>query len=104
MTLRNILESPKIPKVFFDVRNDSGALYTHYQIALQGIEDVKLMENASRRLGSSKQYINGLAKCVKRDLTLPYAAKKQWEDTKTQGERLFLLNWRARTKFSMSGH
>src|SRR5689334_19054318 len=47
-TLKTILESPKIPKVFFDVRNDSDALHHHFGIRLQGIEDVQLMENAAR--------------------------------------------------------
>jgi exonuclease 3'-5' domain-containing protein 1 len=48
MTLRTILEFGSIPKVFFDVHNDSDALFAHFGIALQGIQDVQLMENASR--------------------------------------------------------
>jgi exonuclease 3'-5' domain-containing protein 1 len=39
-TLKDILEDEKIPKVFFDVRNDSDALFTHFGVALQGVEDV----------------------------------------------------------------
>ena len=47
-TLRDILQDEKIPKVFFDVRNDSDALFAHFGVALQGIEDVQLMESATR--------------------------------------------------------
>jgi len=32
-----ILESPDIPKVFFDVRNDSDALYSHFDVSLAGV-------------------------------------------------------------------
>jgi exonuclease 3'-5' domain-containing protein 1 len=39
-TLKGILESDSIPKVFFDVRNDSDALFSHFQIRLAGIHDL----------------------------------------------------------------
>lgn len=39
-SLQNILESPKYVKVFFDVRNDSDALCSHYGVKLQGVRDV----------------------------------------------------------------
>lgn len=48
-TLKDILQNDKIPKVFFDVRNDSDALFAHFGVALQGVEDVQLMESATRR-------------------------------------------------------
>lgn len=41
-TLRTILESENVLKVFFDVRNDSDALYSHYGIKLDGVRDVQL--------------------------------------------------------------
>jgi exonuclease 3'-5' domain-containing protein 1 len=50
-TLKEILESDTIPKVFFDVRNDSDALYSLFQISLAGIQDLQLMELATRRFG-----------------------------------------------------
>jgi len=40
--LKDILESATTPKVFFDIRNDSGALFAHFGIALQGVQDVQL--------------------------------------------------------------
>ena len=36
-SLRNILESNEIVKVFFDVRNDSDALYSLYGVRVRGI-------------------------------------------------------------------
>jgi exonuclease 3'-5' domain-containing protein 1 len=34
ITLKDILQDEEIPKVFFDVRNDSDALFSHFGIAL----------------------------------------------------------------------
>lgn len=48
VSLKSILESPKTPKVFFDVRTDSDALYAQFGIRLAGIIDLQLMELASR--------------------------------------------------------
>lgn len=48
VSLKSILESPKIPKVFFDIRTDSDALYAQFGIKLAGIIDLQLMEVASR--------------------------------------------------------
>lgn len=47
VTLRSILESANIPKVFFDVRNDADALFNIYGINLQGVQDLQVMELAS---------------------------------------------------------
>ena len=48
-TLKDILQDEKIPKVSFDARNDSDALFAHFGVALQGVEDIQLMESATRR-------------------------------------------------------
>ena len=67
VSLKTILESPKTPKVFFDVRMDSDALYALFGIKLAGIIDLQLMEVVSRswcvqsqseRALSSVQYLN----------------------------------------------
>ncbi|GLA08253.1 hypothetical protein AnigIFM60653_009782 [Aspergillus niger] len=47
-TLRSILESDGIPKVFFDVRNDSAAMFHQYQVELAGIYDLQVMEVGTR--------------------------------------------------------
>jgi exonuclease 3'-5' domain-containing protein 1 len=73
-TLKAILESPDISKVFFDVRNDSDALYAHFAISLQGIIDVQLMELASRGPFASRKCVNGLGRCIDYDLPLSSSA------------------------------
>ncbi|KAK7189943.1 hypothetical protein DPSP01_013409 [Paraphaeosphaeria sporulosa] len=60
-TLKDILEAQQITKVFFDVRNDSDALFAHFGIALKGVEDVQVMESATRKTTASKRLLNGLA-------------------------------------------
>ena len=65
-TLNNIVQDKKIPKVFFDVRNDLDDLFAHFGMALQETEDVQLIESATRRTTSFRKYLNGLAKCIER--------------------------------------
>jgi exonuclease 3'-5' domain-containing protein 1 len=86
-TLKHILEAETIPKVFFDVRNDSDALFAHFEINLAGIQDLQLMELATRR--HSKRFLSGLAKCIDYDLRLTFAEKSAWTATKTRGKNLF---------------
>ncbi|KAF2878159.1 ribonuclease H-like domain-containing protein [Massariosphaeria phaeospora] len=89
-TLKHILESPAIPKVLFDLRNDSDALYAHFNVALQGVEDVQLMENASR-VNRSRERLSGLAKCIEFDSApfLNILSRKKWELAKEEGDRLW---------------
>ena len=89
-TLKDILESATVPKVFFDVRNDSDALFAHFGIALQGVQDVQLMENASRYgPASRKRLLSGLAKCIELDAPISYQEKQVWAATKKAGLELF---------------
>jgi len=88
MTLRGILQSPTIPKVLFDVRNDSDALFAHYGVSLAAVEDVQLMEVAARP-APSKDYVRGLANCIKYDAVLPPAEKTAWNAAKDVGVKLF---------------
>ncbi|CAG9953920.1 unnamed protein product [Clonostachys rosea f. rosea IK726] len=86
-TLKHILESETVLKVFFDVRNDSDALYSHYQISLAGIYDLQLMELATRTF--SKRCVNGLSRCIERDAPLSSRERSIWAQTKDNGVRLF---------------
>ncbi|MCJ1385188.1 hypothetical protein MMC17_008309 [Xylographa soralifera] len=87
-TLKDILQDEKIPKIFFDVRNDSDALFAHFGVALQGVDDVQLMESATRTTTRSRKYLNGLAKCVK-ECVLYDIDRASWKLAKEKGERLF---------------
>lgn len=86
-TLKSILESPFIPKVFFDVRRDSDALYSHYGIELQNIQDLQLMELATRTHG--RNFINGLKKCIEKDMPMSSTERHDWLTTKEEGLKLF---------------
>jgi exonuclease 3'-5' domain-containing protein 1 len=87
-TLKDILQDEKIPKVFFDVRNDSDALFAHFGVALQGVEDVQLMESATRTTTNSRKYLNGLAKCVEK-CVLYDSDLTSWKLAKEKGKRMF---------------
>lgn len=67
-TLKDILESDSITKVFFDVRNDSDTLYGHFQIKLASIHDLQLMELSTQSF--SRRYVSGLSKYIERDAPL----------------------------------
>ena len=86
-TLKDILQDGRIPKVFFDVRNDSNALFTHFGVALQGVEDVQIMESATRVTTQSRRLLSGLAKCVEENV--PMSGRGNWKQAKEEGERLF---------------
>ncbi|KAL4871476.1 hypothetical protein BDV12DRAFT_194241 [Aspergillus spectabilis] len=86
-TLKGILEDENIQKAFFDVRNDSDALYTHFGIHLAGIQDIQLLELATR--SGSRRFINGLARCIEHDAGLTWSEASMWKDIKDNGRRLF---------------
>ncbi|KAK6076550.1 hypothetical protein SCUP515_05379 [Seiridium cupressi] len=84
--LEHTLEYGMIP-IIFHVRNDSDVLYSHYKINLQGVQDLQLMELATRPFTGT--YISGLANCIKIDLSFSPGEKTTWQDTKQKGRRLF---------------
>lgn len=86
-TLKKILESVSIPKVFFDIRHDSDALHSLYGISVGGIEDLQLIELASRT-GSDKSAVNSLSKCVQRDAGISGTEKQAWKTVKEAGKAL----------------
>jgi exonuclease 3'-5' domain-containing protein 1 len=88
-TMKDILESESIPKVFFDVRNDSDGLFHHFGIKLAAIQDLQLMEVATRRMLLSRRFLYGLSSCVEKDLSLTAAETRVWKDTKERGRNLF---------------
>jgi exonuclease 3'-5' domain-containing protein 1 len=88
-TLKDVLECAATPKVFFDVRNDSDALHSHFGIALAGVQDLQLMELAARSSSYSRRVVNGLARCIERDAPLSAAERRAWAAVKEAGLRLF---------------
>ncbi|KXJ87121.1 exonuclease [Microdochium bolleyi] len=87
-TLKAILESPTITKLFFDVRHDSDALYSHFGIRLAGVEDVQLMECADRPAGR-RRFVMGLQKCIDNFAQLTPTQRAQSKAIKEYGVRTF---------------
>lgn len=86
LNLQDLFESDEHKKAFFDVRNDSDALFCHYGVHLRGVEDIQLMENASRPNGQ-RNIISGLSKCMSQ--VLWNAEKLEWTNAKDVGKLLF---------------
>lgn len=87
LTFKEVLESGEITKVFFDVRNDSDALFSHFNISLAGIHDLQLMELATR--SHSRGTVCGLAKCIEKDLPLHPTQRRVMMEVKAKGQQLF---------------
>lgn len=82
-----ILESDNIPKVFFDVRNDSNVLYSHYQVKLAGVQDLQLMELATRT--GPMTLLRPLASCIRNDAGFGPREEKAWTSCKSKGKAMF---------------
>jgi len=72
--------------------NDSDALYARYSIVLQGVQDIPLMENASR-LGhtSGKKFAHGLAQCSEKDAPIP-PLRTSYPGKKFRRKRMMLFS------------
>ncbi|KAI1132566.1 ribonuclease H-like domain-containing protein [Nemania abortiva] len=86
-SLRDVLESPRILKVFFDVRNDADALRAHYGVELQGVLDVQVMEVACRPRIDHERYTYNLSRCM--GGILSDLEQAHWKRHKEIGERLW---------------
>lgn len=73
--------------MFFDVRNDSDALFSHYQIELLGVQDLQLIELTTRKF--SKRCVNGLGKCIENDAGMTADERANWKAFKDKGRKLF---------------
>ena len=78
IALQDILESSAVTKVFFDIRNDSDALFSLFGVRVGGIEDLQLMELATRT--SNRKLVKGLAKSIQQDARLSAADVKAWKE------------------------
>ncbi|KAJ2914135.1 hypothetical protein MD484_g6290, partial [Candolleomyces efflorescens] len=90
-TVRDILQSTSIKKIFFDVRRDAEALYHIYDIDMNNVCDIQIVELAVRKSNNRAQaqpYLNGLARCVT-DYLRPGV---QWSLVKERGVALFSPN------------
>ncbi|KAK6413820.1 hypothetical protein LTR95_017812, partial [Oleoguttula sp. CCFEE 5521] len=81
-TIKSILESDRLNKYLFDVRNDADALYALFNVQLAGVTDVQLLELATRR--GSKHVLCGLAACIEEERVIPSPVVLEWKSTKLQ--------------------
>lgn len=90
ITLKSLLEDSKIPKVFFDVRMDSDALYGQFGILLAGIIDLQLMELASRMIRGDwcDGHLKGLRTCLAK-MQLKDDERERVKAMKDRGKELF---------------
>ena len=89
-SMKSILEFPGVPKVFFDVRNDSDALFNLYGISLAGVQDLQLMALAANTEGLyPSERVPSLARCIERDLPATAELKEDWLEIKKQTSRIF---------------
>lgn len=86
-SLKTILESPTIPKVVFDIRNDSDALFSLFQISVAGIKDVQLMELATRN--GSRRLLSSLTTCIEDESPISALERITWRVAKDRGHLLF---------------
>lgn len=86
-TLKTIFENESIPKAFFDIRNDSDALHGHFGIKFAGVEDIQLMELATRAF--NRRCVNGLSRCIENDVLMSGPEKRAWMQAKDKGKLLF---------------
>jgi exonuclease 3'-5' domain-containing protein 1 len=86
-TLKSILECPITPKIFFDVRNDSDALFAHFGIRLNCIHDLQLMELATRT--RNRRFLSSLTKCIEHDTDMTIVQRQHATNIKEQGIKLF---------------
>lgn len=79
-----------MPKVFFDVRMDSDALYGQYSIALAGVIDLQLMELVSRsKAGRADGRVKGLKWCLEVDTNMKAEEKLRVQHVKDVGKQKF---------------
>lgn len=89
-TLKSVLESNEVEKVWFDPRNDSDALYHQFGVAASHIFDLQLAEVASRRSqGLNVGFVQGLNKVLMSCPALDPTQKKFSEHIGNLGKNLF---------------
>ncbi|CAF9907823.1 MAG: hypothetical protein HETSPECPRED_007913 [Heterodermia speciosa] len=86
-SLRSIFQDNRIPKVFFDCRMDSDALFGQYGVLIQGIIDLQLMCLAVQ--GGGRMYLPGLEACLLKDLDIDVEERALVSQAKKRGKALW---------------
>ncbi|KAL8797922.1 MAG: hypothetical protein Q9182_007119 [Xanthomendoza sp. 2 TL-2023] len=94
-TLKSLLEDNRLPKVLFDCRMDSDALFGQYGVLLGGVIDLQLMSLAAQEGGG--RHLPGLEHCLRTDLKLTMEEQEWVLQAKHKGQVL----WRPKMGGSM---
>jgi exonuclease 3'-5' domain-containing protein 1 len=98
ISLKSLLETDSVTKVLFDVRNDSDALFAQYNISLNGVIDLQLMEYyVPGRVG---RQLRGLKNCIVQDSNLPKDEVQQWSLVKDSVVQRYSDSTASQTHFS----
>ncbi|KAK5134121.1 hypothetical protein LTR08_006896 [Meristemomyces frigidus] len=87
-TLRGILESTQIRKVFWDCRGASDALFCRHGIRLcaASIVDLQLLYCAVTKKAEMRARLKSVAAAVGSCINLPYEEEKEWFATREEGK------------------
>ncbi|KAF7377524.1 3'-5' exonuclease domain-containing protein [Mycena sanguinolenta] len=92
-SLKSILESHSVKKLFFDVRNDSDALFNLFGVSLANVYDLQLLEVAVRssNLRTPPRFLTGLVSSLETYLAPRKSATvvRSWAEVKEAGLLLF---------------
>jgi exonuclease 3'-5' domain-containing protein 1 len=90
ITMKSILECSTIRKVkvFFDVRNDSDALFAHFNIQLKCIHDIPLMK-LTTTTRPSRDFFSNLSSCIRWGAGISYAERMRVQSVEEAGTKLF---------------
>lgn len=94
-SLKTLFEDNRLPKVLFDCRMDSDALFGQFGVLLAGVIDLQLMCIASR--GGGGRGLPGLESCLLQDLDIGEEEKAWVKEAKARGQSI----WRPRCGGSM---
>ncbi|EFR01940.1 hypothetical protein MGYG_04941 [Nannizzia gypsea CBS 118893] len=86
-TLKSIFECTVLRKAVFDLRNGADILYSQYDVSMGGVEDIQLMEWATRE--GPRKYVKMLSTCVQDDSFLSIEDKARWKFNDESGKELF---------------
>jgi exonuclease 3'-5' domain-containing protein 1 len=97
VSLKAILESPYIPTIFYDCRNDSNALYFLFGVSLACVEDVQLMENIHwDDYDDTKSKLKNIDHCMRLHGGLDAEAQQEFSDLKN-----FVKAWAKREGYGI---
>lgn len=86
-TLKSLLEDNRLPKVLFDCRMDSDALFGQFGVLIGDVIDLQLMCLATQNGGP--KHLPSLGKCLSTDLRMTMEEHHRIDSAKARGQRIW---------------